>query len=136
MIPLDGSLAAHPEGPLQNQMAAHFGAGDITMNTRRNIAILGLSLLSLASVPRTAKTSPPPNPHCHTKQTATALLNPKKFAKHSAPFRKAAEQAWRAAHNGDAPFEAGFSFGKDGQPGKVKLSLFSTTKPATHLSIA
>ena len=106
------------------------------MSTRRNIAILGLSAVSLVSDPRTAKTSPPPEPHCSIKQPAAGPLNAKRFAKRSAPFRKAAEEAWRATRNGDAPFEAGFSIDQDGHPGKVQLSLFATASAATHLSIA
>jgi hypothetical protein len=114
--------------------------GDINMNTRWTITILGLSAVGRLSLPRTANTDRPPssspNRHCCTKQPATAPLNPKKLARHSAPFRKAAEEAWRALRNGDAPFEAGFSIDRGGQPGKVQLSLFSTTKAATHLSLA
>ena len=106
------------------------------MSARRNIAILGLSAVSLVSVPRMAKTGTPPEPHCHTKQPATGAFNAKKFAKHSAPFRRAAEEAWRATRNGDAPFEAGFSIDKDGHPGKVQLSLFATANAATPLNIA
>jgi len=104
------------------------------MSTRRDITILGLSVVSLASLPRTAKTMPPgspPNRHCYTKQPATGALNAKKFAKHSALFRRAAEEAWRATRNGDASFEAGFSIEKDGHPGKAQLSLFANANTAT-----
>jgi hypothetical protein len=59
----------------------------------------------------------------------------KKFAKHSAPFRRAAEEACRATHNGDAPVEAGLSTDKDGHRGKVQLSIFTTVNAATHLTI-
>jgi hypothetical protein len=55
---------------------------------------------------------------------------------HSASFRKAAEQAWRATRNGDAPYEAGFSIYKDGRPGKIQMSMFATVHAKTHLSIA
>jgi hypothetical protein len=58
------------------------------------------------------------------------------LAEHSASFRKAAENAWRAAQNGDAPYEAGFSIDKDGNPGKVQISILETVNAATHLKIA
>ena len=96
--------------------------------------MLCLSTVSLVSVPRTAKTmlpGSPPIPHCYAKQPVTGPLNAKRFAKHSATFRRAAVEAWRATQNGDAPFEAGFSIEKDVHPGKVQLSLFATTSPAT-----
>lgn len=60
----------------------------------------------------------------------------KAFAERSASFRKAAENAWRAAQNGDAPYEAGFSIDKDGNPGKVQISILATVNAATHLDIA
>ena len=108
------------------------------MNTARNVSILGLALVSLLAVPRTAKTSALPSPirsHCYSGQPFNGLLNPKRLAKHSAPFRKAAEEAWRATHNGDAPFEAGFSINDDGHPGKLQLSLFEAVDAATHLTL-
>jgi hypothetical protein len=55
---------------------------------------------------------------------------------HSAAFRKAAENAWRATHNGAAPYEAGFSIDKDGRPGKIQMSMFATVIAKTHLTIA
>lgn len=54
---------------------------------------------------------------------------------HSAAFRKAAEEAWRATRNGAAPYEAGFSIEMDGRPGKIQLSIFATVNAKTHLSI-
>ena len=54
---------------------------------------------------------------------------------HSAGFRKAAEEAWRATHNGAAPFEAGFSIDKDGRAGQIQLSIFETVNAKTHLRI-
>jgi hypothetical protein len=60
----------------------------------------------------------------------------KALAERSASFRKAAENAWRAAQNGDAPYEAGFSIDKDGNPGKVQISILETVNAATHLEIA
>lgn len=69
-------------------------------------------------------------------------LNPRKVAnskyadlEHSGAFRKAAEEAWRATHNGTAPYEAGFSIDKDGRPGRIQLSIFATANAKTHLSI-
>jgi hypothetical protein len=109
------------------------------MCTRGNTAILGLPVGSLASLPRTAKTMPrgsPPNRHCYTKQPATGPLNAKNFAKHFAPFRRVAEEAWRATRNGDAALEASFSIEKDGHPGKAQLTLFATANTAIHLEIA
>ena len=76
------------------------------------------------------------SPHCTTKQGESDPFNAKRFARHSASFRKAAEEAWHAARNGDAPFETGFSIDKDGQPGKVQLSILATADAATHLRIA
>jgi len=55
---------------------------------------------------------------------------------HSDAFRKAAEQAWRATHNGSAPFEAGFSIDENGRPGNIQLSIFAAVNAKTHLSIA
>jgi hypothetical protein len=109
------------------------------MSTPRNIAILGVSVMSLVFLPRTADTGipqPSPHPHCYTGQAATSALNPKGFAKHSASFRKATEEAWRATHDGDARFEAGFAIDKDGHPGKVQLSRFATENADTDLKIA
>lgn len=63
------------------------------------------------------------------------MCNEKKFARESFPFRKAAEEAWRAARNGDAPFETGFSFDQHGHPGKVQLSILPTVDAPTHLSL-
>jgi hypothetical protein len=63
------------------------------------------------------------------------MLNAKAFAKHSASFRQAAEKAWRATQNGDAPFEAGFWIDAEGRSGKVQLSIFQTVNAATHLSL-
>lgn len=60
----------------------------------------------------------------------------KALAEHSTTFRKAAENAWRAAQNGDAPYEAGFAIDEDGNPGKVKISILATENAATHLKIA
>lgn len=101
--------------------------------------ILAVSLLMLAPVFSWATTvaSRPvlANTRCFV-DPATGTLAAKKFAARSATFRKAAEQAWRATHNGDAAFEAGFSIDREGQPGKVQLSLFETVNAATHLNIA
>ena len=58
------------------------------------------------------------------------------LAECSTSFRKAAESAWRAAQNGDAPYEAGFSIDEDGNPGKVKISILATVDAATHLKIS
>jgi hypothetical protein len=69
------------------------------------------------------------------KAAGTRSVECKEVCSHSAPFRKAAEQAWRATHNGDAPFEAGFSIENDGHPGKVQLSIFTTVEAATRLTI-
>ncbi len=70
------------------------------------------------------------------------VFNPVKVAngstaelEHSTAFRKATEEAWRATHNGAAPYEAGFSIEKDGHPGKIQLSIFATVNAKTHLSI-
>ena len=60
----------------------------------------------------------------------------KALAERSASFRKAAESAWRATQNGDAPYEAGFSIDKEGNPGKVQISILETVNAATHLEIA
>lgn len=54
---------------------------------------------------------------------------------HSTAFRKAAEDAWRATHNGAAPYEAGFSIEKDKRPGSIQLSILATVNAKTHLSI-
>ena len=69
-------------------------------------------------------------------------VNPTKVAnsrvtdlEHSTAFRKAAEEAWRATHNGAAPYEAGFSIDKGGRPGKIQFSIFATVNAKTHLSI-
>ena len=59
----------------------------------------------------------------------------KDLAERSTSFRRAAENAWCAAQNGDAPYEAGFSIDKDGNPGKVKISILATVGAATHLKI-
>jgi hypothetical protein len=97
----------------RRQLAAmRLGRESIRMSTRRIIAMLSLSAVSPVSVPRTAKTMPrgsPPNPHCCAKQPVTGPLNARRLAKHSATFRRAAKEAWRATQNGHAPFEAGFS---------------------------
>ena len=53
---------------------------------------------------------------------------------HSAAFRKAAEEAWHATCNGDAPYEAGFSIDRDGRPGKIQLSI-AASNAKNHLSI-
>jgi hypothetical protein len=69
------------------------------MRTRRNITVLGLSVMSLMSVQAATADMPHPSPpeqHCYKGHRVTDLSNAKTFAKHSAPFRKAAEQAWRA----------------------------------------
>ncbi len=55
---------------------------------------------------------------------------------HSATFRKAAEEAWRATRNGTSPYEVGFSIDQDGRPGKIQLSMFATVNAKTHLRIA
>jgi hypothetical protein len=55
---------------------------------------------------------------------------------HSATFRKSAKEAWRATHNGSAPYEAGFCIDKDGCPGKIQLSIFATINARIHLRIA
>jgi hypothetical protein len=75
-------------------------------------------------------------PRCYAKEPLTGPLNANRLAKYSATLRRAAEEVWRATQNGDAPFEAGFSIDKNGHPGKVQLSQFATTNPATHLKIA
>lgn len=101
--------------------------------------ILAVSLFVLAPVFSWATTSASRPVQTSTRcfvDPATGTLAAKKFAARSAAFRKAAEQAWRATHNGDAAFEAGFSIDRDGQPGKVQLSLFETVNAATHLSIS
>lgn len=72
--------------------------------------------------------------HCDGK-CATGILNARAFAKHSTSFRQVAEKAWRATHNGDADFEAGFSIDQQGHAGKVQLSIFETVGRATHLNI-
>jgi hypothetical protein len=98
------------------------------MNTRQKVSVLGLSILGLAFVPGTAQTGMPdgrpPVQFCYVKRLPQ-----------EAQFRKAAEEAWRATRNGDAPFEAGFSIGMDGHPGRVQLSVFEPAKAATHLRL-
>src|SRR5579863_307975 len=99
--------------------------------------ISGLLLLSLMPVQMAVAYAPQPSPAtCCTRRAAADLQKARNFARNSASFRKAAEKAWGATHNGDAPFEAGFAIDKDGQPGKVQLSIFETINAATHLEIA
>jgi hypothetical protein len=108
------------------------------MSATRSVSAFVLSLTILLFVPRTANSGMPAAapPHCYTGHSCSGTLNPMGFASHSLPFRKAAEVAWRATQNGDAPFEAGFSINNDGSPGKLQLSLFAASHAATHLSIA
>jgi hypothetical protein len=106
----------------------------------RSSSILFFSVMGLISVPHTANSGVPAHSpsslHCLNGNSSADAVNVKRFAGRSVPFRKAAEEAWRATQNGDAPFEAGFSINNDGRPGKVQLSLFSTSNAATHLVIA
>lgn len=109
------------------------------MLSGQRIFLLAMTLLTVAAIPSGATTGVsrplPGNTRCFV-DPATGVLAAKKFAAHSGAFRRAAEQAWRATHNGDAAFEAGFSIDHEGQPGRVQLSLFSTVNAATHLEIA
>lgn len=108
------------------------------MSIRRAGLLWALIVVSLLSLSRRAfpGISSPACPHQVCQKAQPARFNPKAFARQSVLFRKNAEKAWRATHNGDAPFEAGFSIDKDGRPGKVQLSLFATVDAATHLDIA
>ena len=106
------------------------------MGKARRLSIAGFLLLSLMPVQMAVANSPQPSPSSCCKKRTAADQAARNFARNSVPFRKAAEKAWRATHNGDAPFEAGFSIGSDGQPGKVQLSIFETVNAATHLEIA
>lgn len=108
------------------------------MSMTRSAAILFFSVMGLISVPDTANSGlPVPSPaRCLSSHPSADAMNAKRFAGRSTPFRKAAEEAWRATQNGDAPFEAGFSINNNGRPSKVQLSLFSTSNAATHLVIA
>jgi hypothetical protein len=108
------------------------------MSTTRSASILFFSVMGLVSVPHTANSGvpAPTPPHCLSRHSSADAVNAKRFAGRSMLFRKAAEEAWRATQNGDAPFEAGFSISNDGRPGKVQLSLFLTSNAATHLVIA
>jgi len=54
---------------------------------------------------------------------------------HSRAFKKAAEDAWHAAHNGSAPFETGFAIDENGRPGKLQSSIFAPDENAHHLRL-
>ena len=68
-------------------------------------------------------------------QPTNSAVNRTAGLEHCAAFRKSAREAWRATHNGAAPFEAGFSIDKEGRPGRIQLSLFATTNSKIHLRI-
>jgi hypothetical protein len=72
------------------------------MSTRRNIAILGLSVVSLVSVPERQ------NRHAASFFSEPTLL------------LKATHNGW-VDRKGDAPFEAGFSIDQDGHPGRARV---------------
>ncbi len=107
------------------------------MGTLRKTSLLGLAVMGLITVQTGIADTHASlsSPHCCKMQTAADLLGAKRFAEHSSLFRRAAENAWRATYNGDAPFEAGFSIDRDGRPGKIQLSMFETVSAATHLTI-
>jgi len=57
-----------------------------------------------------------PKPSIDSANAASTLARTMAELEHSAAFRKAAKDAWRAARNGDAPFETGFAIDPDGRP--------------------
>lgn len=104
------------------------------MKAQRMISFLGLSVMSLISLQMAIAVQPAG--HCCKNHPPTDMFFAKAFAEHSASFRKAAERAWRDAQNGDAPYEAGFSINRGGNPGKVQPSILATVNAATHLDIS
>lgn len=54
---------------------------------------------------------------------------------YSAPFRKAARDAWKAARNGTARYETGFSIDQNRRPGKLQSSEFAPKDAFNHLRI-
>ncbi len=54
---------------------------------------------------------------------------------YSAPFRKAARDAWRATRDGNSRYETGFSIDENGRPGKLQSSEFAPKDAFNHLRI-
>jgi proteasome lid subunit RPN8/RPN11 len=87
------------------------------------------------SSPTQAESKNTPNPNVRADAYANIEQKELDELEHSAAFRKAARNAWRATWNGTARYETGFSIDQNGRPGELQSSEFASYDRLSHVAI-